>query len=83
MDIDKALEIIKNIEPDYSLKNQVLQGMTLLSKLADEPGEPIFEHDQMWYTGFEETVKKMDEDTVTMMAKLFWFEDEDAWSHFS
>jgi len=83
MDIDKALEIIKNIEPDYSLKNQVLQGMTLLSKLADEPGEPIFAHDQMWYTGFEETVKKMDEDTVTMMAKLFWFEDEDAWSHFS
>lgn len=83
MEIDKAMEIIKNTEPDFALKNQVLTGMTLLSKLADEPGEPIFEHDQMWYTGFEETVSKMDEDTVTLMAKLGWFEAEDAWTHFS
>jgi hypothetical protein len=82
MEIDKAKEIVKNIDTDFTIKNRVLQGMTILANLAEEPGEPRFEHDQMWYTDFEETVAKMDEEAVTMLAYLGWFEDEEAWSHF-
>jgi len=83
VEIDKAREILESTQIDFAIKNQVLQGMVILSGLAEKPGEPIFEHDQAWYTDFEETVTKMDEDTVTTLAKLGWFEDEDAWSHFS
>jgi len=83
MDIDKAKEIIGNTETDFTFKNRVLVGMMILSDYAEAgPEDPRFEHDQMWYVDFEETVEKMSESTVEMMAKLGWFEDEEAWSHY-
>jgi len=84
MDIDKAREIIHDTGTDLTIKNRVPVGMMILSGYAEADLEdPIFEHDQIWYVDFEETVAQMGESTVTMLAKLGWFEDEDAWSHFS
>lgn len=82
MDVDKAIEILENTDTDFDIKNRVLLGMTILASHAEpDVYEPRFEHDQMWYADFEDTVTKMSEGTVEMMAKLGWFEDEDAWSH--
>lgn len=82
MDVDKAIEILENTDTDFDIKNRVLLGMTILAGYAaPDVYEPRFEHDQMWYASFAETVTKMSESTVVTMAKLGWFEDEEAWSH--
>lgn len=82
MDIDKAKEMLESTDTDFGLKNRVLLGMSILATYAEpDVYEPRFEHDQMWYVAFDETVTQMSEGTVEMMAKLGWFEDEDAWSH--
>ncbi len=82
MDIDKAKEILANTSTDFDIKNRVLIGMAILaSYVVSGAAEPRFEHDQMWYINFEETVVDMSESTVTTLAELGWFEDEEAWSH--
>lgn len=81
MDIDKAREILGSAETDFSEKNRIFLGMQILNGFsADLPMN--FEHDQVWTCNFEETVKKMDEDTVKTMGRYGWFESEDSWSHF-
>ena len=82
MDIEKAKEILESTDTDFTIKNRVLRGMVILvDSVGPDIDEPRFEHDQMWYADFEDTVTKMREGTVEMMASLGWFEGEDAWSH--
>jgi len=83
MDIEKAREILESTDTDVTIKDRVLRGMVILvDSYGQDVDEPQFEHDQMWYADFKETVTKMSVGTVEMMASLGWFEDEDAWSHF-
>jgi len=82
MDVDKAIELIGKTETDYEIKSRVPRGLMILMTF-DSNIECRFEHDQMWACDFEETVTKMEEGDVEQMARLGWFEDEEAWSHFS
>jgi len=84
VDVDAALEIIEKTDYDYLIKRRFARGVSILLALCDEHDDldASFEHDQIWIGDFETTVKNMDKATVEQMAKLGWFEDEGAWSHF-
>lgn len=85
MDVDAARKIIAETETDRSIKNCFARGMGILLAHC-EPDEELyasFRHDQILTGDFETLVKGMTELTVKRMAKMGWFEDEDAWSYFS
>jgi hypothetical protein len=82
MDIEKAREILESdIEKVY--ENDFANGVAIIAKYAKGSFNYNFEHDQMWFGDFEETVGQMTESEVRELAKYGWFEDEDGWSIFS
>lgn len=82
MTIEEAKEIIDRTETDYKAKSEIPKGLSMLMKFSsDIPCR--CEHDQMWAGDFEATVAKMGKLAVEAMAKLGWFESEEAWSHFT
>jgi len=80
--VEEAKEIIEKTEIDFELKSRIPRGLSVLMQFSDDI-ECSCEHDQIWCADFEATVAKMGEGAVEMMAKLGWFEDEEAWSHFT
>jgi hypothetical protein len=84
MDIEKARAVLDDTEADYEAdENSLVIGVAIIGKYHKGKWGCGFEHDQMWFGDFEETVKLMTEEEVTMLAKLGWFEDEESWSLFS
>lgn len=81
MDYNKALKILEG-DSNYKLEEfPVFKGMQIISRYLEHE-EDAFEHDQIWYGGFTETIEKMTEQEVKELRRLGWFESEDSWSHF-
>jgi len=82
MTVEEAIELIGKTKTDYKAKSPIPRGLAILMQFSDDIPCRC-EHDQMWAGDFEATVEKMGEGAVGAMATLGWFEDEEAWSHFS
>jgi len=80
--VEEAKEIIKQTEMDYKAKSPLPRGLAVLLQYSDDIPCSC-EHDQIWAGDFEATVEKMTKADVELMAKLGWWEDEEAWSHFT
>jgi len=83
MNADAALKIIEDEEGDLDIKNPIYGGLRILEEFTEGELNMRFEHDQIWAGDFDETVDKMHEGVVLVMAKMGWFESDEAWSHFS
>ena len=84
MDVDKAREIAKNNDYDKVEGHDLIEGIKILAKYNEnEKYNYQFEHDQMWFLDFEETVAQMTEEEVKKLFGLGWFEDEESWSLFA
>lgn len=85
MNIEKAREILSddNVEREYD--DNFVKGVAILGKYTKGRFNYSFEHDQMWFGAFEETVEQMAESEVMELAKYGWFEDDEvnSWSKFS
>ncbi len=77
---ERALQIIEGTKTNHAQSQGILLGLQILAKY-DEELDCSFEHDQMWVSDFEATVKRMSKDEVIGMARLGWFEADDRWSH--
>ena len=87
MNLERARELLDNYgEKDgREYDDDLVKGVAILGKYVKGRFNYSFEHDQMWFGEFEETVVQMTEEDVLSLAKYGWFEDEEtnSWSKFS
>jgi hypothetical protein len=81
MSREDAKKIIEETKADYSIPQNFLKGLEILSKYDDNI-DPAFDHDIIWASDFDATVENMTKEEVIQMATYGWFEDEDSWAHF-
>jgi hypothetical protein len=87
MNLERAREILDNageeVGRDYC--DDFVKGVAILGKYVKGRFNYSFEHDQMWFGEFEETVVQMTEEEVVSLVKYGWFEDKetDSWGKFS
>lgn len=79
---EEALEILEKTRRDYTQKQRVFRGLQILAKYDDDL-HFAFEHDQVFVSNFDSTVKSMTREEVTELGICGWFLSEDSWSHFS
>lgn len=75
---DQAREILKRTKKDKYVRNAFVRGLQILEKYDDNM-VPQFDLDVAFLTDFDRTVKMSEEDVVEL-AKLGFFEQEDAWA---
>lgn len=82
MNIEEAKKLMEDTKRDSTAQNRIFRGLVILSKYVSQV-EIAAEHDQLFACDFEKTVVQMLPSEVAEMAALGWFEDEDAWAHFT
>lgn len=75
---DQARAILKRTKKDKYIRNAFIKGIQILEKYDDNM-IPYFDVDVAFFTDFDRTVKMSEED-VQELAKLGFFEQEDAWA---
>lgn len=80
--IEHARGILATIPTDRSQKQRLFRGLQILTQY-DENVHYSFRSDQLFCADFTATAARMNQEEVEEMAKLGWFEAEEAWSLFS
>ncbi len=61
---------------------EIIEGLKIIDQYVKDKNL-CAEHDQIWFGDYEESVNTMTIDEKTKLEKWGWFEDEEAWSHFT
>ncbi len=61
---------------------EVIDGLKVIDKYVEDKSLQA-EHDQIWFGDYGESVHAMTKEEKKKLEEEGWFEDEDAWSHFT